>query len=264
MSDTNHNGTILEAQNLSRAFKGLHALEGYELKLKPGEILAIIGPNGAGKTTLFNVLTGFLPPTTGKVTFQNQDISGMRPDLVARRGIARTFQTIRLFGGLSVLENAKTGRQLHHPTSFVATVLSLPSFRKNETEIEERVQDLLDLFHLTKYKYAEAKNLPYGDQRRLEIVRALATEPKILCLDEPAAGMNPAETDELVRLIREVRDRFGLTVMLVEHQMRVVMNLAERIQVLSYGKIISEGTPDEVRADATVVEAYLGKQKGYA
>lgn len=264
MSDVNHDGTILETHNLSRVFRGLHALEDYELKLKPGEILGIIGPNGAGKTTLFNVLTGYLAPTTGRVIFQNQDISGLRPDIIAKKGMARTFQTIRLFGGLSVLENAKTGRQLHHPTSFFATVLSLPAFQSNEKQIEERVQDLLELFHLTKYKHAEAKNLPYGDQRRLEIVRALATEPKVLCLDEPAAGMNPAETDELVRLIHEIRDRFKVTVILVEHQMRVVMNLAERIQVLNYGKIISEGTPDEVRADAAVIEAYLGKQKGYA
>ncbi len=264
-SEGSNNRYLLEVEGLAKSFKGLQALQDYHLHLRPSEIVGIIGPNGAGKTTAFNVITGFYRPDAGRVVFDGQDITGWPPEAVARRGLARTFQNIRLFGELTVLENVKAAQQLHMPRSFVSTVLSLPSFLERERELEERSLMLLETFGLAERRDTLARNLPYGDQRRLEIARALATQPRVLLLDEPAAGMNPHETDELHQLILDIREQFALTVVLVEHDMRLVMNLCERIQVLNYGRIIAEGTPEEVRNNPQVVEAYLGHvEKGLA
>ncbi|RME45772.1 MAG: ABC transporter ATP-binding protein [Chloroflexi bacterium] len=252
------NDYLLEVEGLAKAFKGLQALQDYHLHLRPSEIVGIIGPNGAGKTTIFNVVTGFYPPSAGKVIFDGHDITYSPPDVVTRLGLVRTFQNVRLFGELTVLDNVKAAQQLHTPRSLTSTILSLPSFLQREKEVEERTLTLLETFGLAERRTTLARNLPYGDQRRLEIARALATGPKVLLLDEPAAGMNPHETDELHQLILYIREHFNLTIVLVEHDMRLVMNLCERIQVLNYGRIIAEGPPDEIRNDPQVVEAYLG------
>ncbi len=264
MRDVNHIEPILAALHVDMTFHGLHALEGYELYLKEHEILGVIGPNGAGKTTLFNVFTGYLNPTRGQILFNNIDITNWRPDRIATTGIARTFQTIRLFNGLTVLENAKVAVDLHAPRNFFTTAFSVPEFIANEREIEAQAFALLDLFHLSRYAEYPASKLAYGDQRRLEIVRALATNPKLLLLDEPAAGMNPVESEELMQLILNIREKYGCTIILVEHDMRLVMQLCERIQVLNYGKLIAEGPPGEIRANPTVIEAYLGKTNNHA
>lgn len=250
---------ILETHNLSKSFQGLQALQGCAFALYSGEILGVIGPNGAGKTTLFNLLTGFLIPTGGRVVFRNHDITAAPPSHIARLGLARTFQNIRVFGSLSVSENVKAAVQLRVKTTVWETLLGLPSFQRAEKEIEDRALALLDLFGLRPLRDRPAASLPYGDQRRLEIARALATSPTVLLLDEPAAGMNPAESDEMHRLILDLRTRFGLAIILVEHDMRLVMNVCERIVVLNYGQIIAAGKPEEVRNNPQVIESYLGK-----
>lgn len=264
MAENQGSQPILTIKNLGVNFRGLHALEGYELKLSPAEILGVIGPNGAGKTTLFNLITGYLEPTNGSIFFQDKDITGKRTDLIAKLGIVRTFQTIRLFGGMSVLENAKTAHQIHKKVNFFQTLFTTRAFRTNESELDEEVLELLKLFHLEEFSLTPAKNLAYGDQRRLEVVRALAISPKVMLLDEPAAGMNPAETDELLNLIFRIREQYGCAIILVEHDMRLVMRLCERIQVLNYGKLICEGKPEEVRSNPQVIEAYLGKSNNHA
>ncbi len=250
---------ILQTQALGKAFLGLQALQDFSIVARPGEILGLIGPNGAGKTTCFNLLTGFLVPTAGRIQFKGREISGLPPAQIARLGIARTFQNIRIFGALSVLENTLAAAQLRTGAALWETLLNTPGFRRKEAEVQARARELLDLLGLSAFADRPAASLPYGHQRRLEIARALATEPQLLLLDEPAAGMNPAESDALHQLILDLRARFKLTLLLVEHDMRLVMNLCERIVVLNYGQIIAEGKPEAVRADPQVIAAYLGE-----
>jgi branched-chain amino acid transport system ATP-binding protein len=257
MSGTN--GFLLEVDDLSKAFKGLVAVDCYHLRLRAGEILGIIGPNGAGKTTVFNLLTGYLNPTHGRIRFGGQDITHHSPDKIAALGIGRTFQNIRLFQTMSVLDNVKSAEQLHDRDNFLTTLITWPSFRARERRLDQECLEQLGLFDLAGRASLQATSLPYGDQRRLEIVRALALRPKLLLLDEPTAGMNPHESMEVLQLIRQIHDRYGLTIIIVEHNMPVIMQLSHRIQALNYGQIIAEGTPDEIRANPQVVEAYLGK-----
>ena len=252
---------ILQTQGLAKSFLGLQALQDFSISVNANEILGLIGPNGAGKTTCFNLLTGFLIPTAGQIYFKGEDITGRSPAQIARLGLARTFQNIRVFNSISVLENVMAAAQLRAHFSFAELLLSTPGFNRKEAQVRERARELLDLLSLGEYASRPAANLPYAHQRRLEIARALATEPDLLLLDEPAAGMNPAESDALHQLILDLRARFQLTILLVEHDMRLVMNLCERIIVLNYGKIIAEGKPDTVRVDPQVIAAYLGEDR---
>ena len=253
---------ILAAAGLAKSFTGLLALQDFSLTVAPGEIVGLIGPNGAGKTTCFNVITGFLVPTAGQIQFRGQDVTGLQPAHTARLGMARTFQNIRLFGSLTVLENVQVAAQLHQRARLLPTLLGLPSFHRSELRARQQAAELLELLGLHAFGEQAAGSLPYGLQRRLEIARALATQPSLLLLDEPAAGMNPSESDDLHHLILRLRARFNLTILLVEHDMRLVMNLCERIVVLNYGRIIAQGTPGEVRNDPQVIAAYLGQQQG--
>jgi branched-chain amino acid transport system ATP-binding protein len=256
---SNRDSYILQVEDLSKAFKGLVAVDGYHLKLRRGEILAIIGPNGAGKTTVFNLLTGYIRPTHGAIRFQGRDITHWPPDKIALLGIGRTFQNIRLFSSMTVLDNVKSAQQAHDPDHLLTTLLSWPSFAQRERRLVQRSLEQLALFDLNSLADAPATALSYGDQRRLEIVRALALQPKLLLLDEPTAGMSPHESMSVLQLIRRIRDQYDLTIIIVEHNMPVVMQLCERLQVLNYGKIIAEGTPEQIRANPEVIEAYLGK-----
>lgn len=250
---------ILQIRNLSKSFRGLHALQDISLELFTGEIQGVIGPNGAGKTTLFNCLSGALRPTAGEILFKGLNINGWSAPLIAKLGIARTFQNIRLFGTLSVIENVRVAQQLRTSFNPLEVFVGLPTFWHKEDDLLKHSYELLELFDLANFWDQQAVNLPYGAQRRLEMARALATQPAILLLDEPAAGMNETETDELHRTIIRVRERFNLSVILVEHDMRLIMNVCERITVLSYGKVIARGTPAEIRQNPAVVESYLGK-----
>ena len=256
--------TLLEIDGLSKTFKGLHAVEGYRLRLAAGEILGIIGPNGAGKSTVFNLLTGHILPTAGTIRFMGRDITRLSPDRIAALGIARTFQNIRLFSSMTVLENVVSARQLRDRSGLLATLFTWPSFQAAEKRLVEQSLALLAVFGLADRARAAATSLPYGDQRKLEIVRALALEPTLLLLDEPTAGMNPQESMVVLDLIRRVRDQYRLTIILVEHNMPLVMRLCERIQVLNYGQVIAEGTPEQVRSDQKVVESYLGQDTEHA
>ena len=250
--------SILQVRHLSKSFRGLQALQDINLELYYGEIQGVIGPNGAGKTTLFNCLSGAFKPTSGEILLEGQSVGGLPAARVARLGIARTFQNIRLFGTLSVLDNVRVAQQLRTTFNPVEVFVGLPSFWHKENELVTRSRELLEIFDLANFSDQQATNLPYGAQRRLEMARALATQPKVLLLDEPAAGMNETETDELHRTIMRVRERFGVSIILVEHDMRLIMNLCERITVLSYGKVIARGTPAEIRQNTAVVESYLG------
>jgi branched-chain amino acid transport system ATP-binding protein len=250
---------LLQIDGLTKSFKGLDAVDGYRLRLAAEEILGIIGPNGAGKSTVFNLLTGHLRPTSGAIRFRGQDITRLPPERIARLGIGRTFQNIRLFPGMTVLENVVCASQLHQRNGLAATLLSWPSFQRTEGELVASAREQLRLFGLEERASAPASSLPYGDQRRLEIVRALALRPTLLLLDEPTAGMNAQESLRVLELIRRIREQYRLTIVLVEHNMPLVMRLCERLQVLNYGQIIAEGSPEKVRADPRVVESYLGQ-----
>ncbi len=250
---------LLEAQNVTKSFGGLTAVNNVSLTVERGSIVSVIGPNGAGKTTFFNVLTGIYKPDHGSIIFDGASIAGQRPDQITQQGIARTFQNIRLFNNMTAIENVMVGMHARLNAKMWQIIFQSPSVRTEELRARARARELLKFVGL-EGRYDElAKNLPYGDQRRLEIARALATEPKLILLDEPTAGMNPQETLEATRLIQRLRDELGLTVILIEHDMRVVMTISERISVLDYGEKIAEGKPEEIRANARVVEAYLGR-----
>ena len=249
---------LLRTENVSEVFGGLKAVTDFNIHLDRGELVGLIGPNGAGKTTAFNMLTGVYQPTTGSITFEGESIVGLKPYQVTQRGIARTFQNIRLFSELTVLENVKIAFHYHVKYGLLESVFRIGRYFKGEEAIEQEAHRLLKIFHLDDKAYEVAKNLPYGAQRRLEIARALAAKPKLLLLDEPAAGMNPQETKELMDMIRWIRKEFGLTILLIEHDMSLVMGICERIYVLEYGEIIAQGTPDEIKKDPEVIRAYLG------
>ena len=251
---------VLDVRNLGIDFGGLTAVDGFNITIGPTEISGLIGPNGAGKTTIFNLLTGVYQPTRGSVLINGIDIKGMPTHKVNRLGIARTFQNIRLFTDMTALDNVKVG--MHHAIkcSFLSSLLHLPSYYKAEKKANEKAMELLDFMGLADVADVKAGSLPYGVQRRLEIARALATNPSIILLDEPAAGMNPSETTELMHQIRRIRDTFHIAIFLIEHDMNLVMNVCEAIAVVNYGRLIAKGTPDEIRANPAVIEAYLGKE----
>ena len=250
--------TILQATGLTMQFGGLRAVNNFELLLKKGDLNGLIGPNGAGKTTVFNMITGVYTPTAGEISFGDTPIAGLEPFRINQMGIARTFQNIRLFPNLNVLDNVRIAYHPHAGYSLVDSFLHSKKFVEKERELTEKAQDFLAIFNLQDRQGEIAKNLPYGEQRRLEIARALAAEPRLLLLDEPAAGMNPNESVALMDLIHFIRERFNLTILLIEHQMRVVMGICEYITVMDFGEVIARGTPSEIQSNARVVEAYLG------
>jgi branched-chain amino acid transport system ATP-binding protein len=250
---------LLHAKNVTIRFGGLTAVCEFSLELRPHELVGLIGPNGAGKTTIFNMLTGVYKPTEGEIEIGGVSTHDMKPYQITSLGVARTFQNIRLFKDLTVLDNVKIGGHVHYKYSGASAVLHTNRFHEAEDEAEEESLKLLDLFGLRSRAQYRAKNLPYGDQRRLEIARALAARPKLLLLDEPAAGLNDSETHALMETIHDIRDRFGIAILLIEHNMELVMGICERIIVLNFGKTIAEGTPEQVRANDAVIEAYLGE-----
>jgi branched-chain amino acid transport system ATP-binding protein len=251
-------GVLLTTQGVTKRFGGLTALSGVDFQLEEGTISSVIGPNGAGKTTLFNVLTGVYQPDGGEVRFRGHSLRGLRPDQITALGMCRTFQNIRLFANMTVVENVLVGMHCRIPLSMADVLGRTRRFHREESALWSRASALLDVVALRPKANEVAKNLPYGEQRRLELARALASSPVLLLLDEPTAGMNPQETAEFTAFVSRVRDEKGLTVLLIEHDMKVVMGVSERITVLEYGAKIAEGTPEEIRADERVIEAYLG------
>lgn len=252
--------SLLEVQKVSRVFGGLRAVSDVNVYLNKGELVGLIGPNGAGKTTFFNLLTGVYEPSEGKISFNGVSVGGMKPYQITQRGMARTFQNIRLFSDLSVLDNVKIAYHQHAKHNVFSSIFRMPSHFTGEAEMTEKALEFLKIFKLDTKHQELAKNLPYGEQRRLEIARALAARPELLLLDEPAAGMNPQETHELMELIAWIRNEFNLTVLLIEHDMSLVMGVCERIYVLDHGQIIAQGTPSEIRSNPRVIEAYLGQE----
>lgn len=251
---------LLKVDNVSMVFGGLRAVSNLSMHIDEGELIGLIGPNGAGKTTAFNMITGVYTPTEGKVYFNGQQSSGKKSYQVTQMGMARTFQNIRLFSELSVIDNVKIAYNMHVTYNLADAIVRDGKYLSEEEFITQKALDLLKIFHLEEEAHEVAKNLPYGKQRRLEIARALATEPKLLLLDEPAAGMNPQETKELMEMIRWIRQEFNLSILLIEHDMGLVMGVCERIYVLEYGMKIAEGTPDEIKHNKRVIEAYLGEE----
>ena len=250
---------MLEVKNIGISFGGLKAVDNFSLELQENELSGLIGPNGAGKTTIFNLLTGVYRPDNGSIRLDGKELTGKSIIEINQAGIARTFQNIRLFSNLSVLDNVKAGLHNHQSYSTFEGIFRLPRYRAQEKEMNRRAEELLSVFHLEQMAEVKAKNLPYGSQRKLEIARALATEPKLLLLDEPAAGMNPNETAELMETIQLVRKRFHMTILLIEHDMKLVSGICERLTVLNFGKLLKQGDTQEVLHDPEVVKAYLGE-----
>ena len=253
---------LLDVKNLSISFGGLRAVDGFEMQIEKGELYGLIGPNGAGKTTVFNLLTGVYKPNEGIIKLDGEDITGKKTIDINKAGIARTFQNIRLFKQLSVLDNVKVGLHNHYKYSTLEGILRLPKYKKVEKAMDEKAMEILKVFDLDGEADVLATNLPYGKQRKLEIARAMATEPKLLLLDEPAAGMNPQESIDLMHFIGHIREEFDLTILLIEHDMKVVMGVCQYIWVMEYGALIAEGGPEEIRNNPVVIRAYLGEDMG--
>lgn len=251
--------TVLKANNISIVFGGLHAVDNFSIEIKEGELVGLIGPNGAGKTTVFNMLTGVYIPTSGTIEIRGQDVTKMDPHSRVKIGISRTFQNIRLFKRMSVLENVKVSSNIHMTYKIFDGIFKTRKYWEQEDKATNEAMEILEVLGLEEYVNEQAQNLPYGKQRKLEIARALASHPAILCLDEPAAGMNPIETEELMETIKLVRDKFKTAILLIEHDMKLVMGICEWIKVISFGKEIATGTPDEIKNNKEVITAYLGE-----
>lgn len=250
---------LLEVKDLGISFGGLRAVDKFNLKIERGQLYGLIGPNGAGKTTIFNLLTGVYKPTDGSFLFANKSLAGKSPIEINKEGIARTFQNIRLFSNMSVIDNVKVGLHNGYNANMFTSIIRLSKFRREEKEITQKAMELLEVFDLQNEADVLAANLPYGKQRKLEIARALATRPTLLLLDEPAAGMNPNETAELMETIHLIRDKFNISILLIEHDMSLVMGICEKIVVLEYGRVIADGLPEEIRTNPRVISAYLGQ-----